>query len=170
VESFQSTLGVDARLLAMSAGAIMQTARREVRAELKAAGGDRDLAIRAGFERLESEGLISARDRERLQFLAGAAVASGPASETRDRVSDAHHAILMDRQSSGAAVAIASCMNGLVTSADGDLPDAVAKEKPHPVLGGAVTGAFFGAFAGPEGVLVGILVGGAVGAVAAACE
>jgi hypothetical protein len=92
--------------------------------------------------------------------------------ESHRAVREAHHALVVDRQSSGVALAIASLASSVVEAReDGSVNGGVVfRQGTNPMLGGAIYGGLLGAFSGPEGAAIGAVIGGLVGMVAAACD
>jgi hypothetical protein len=164
------------RLRAVAAGDLLQTARRQVRAALRRARGNRFEAMRQGLGRLVEEGLIAERDRERLETIVNAVQTAREksigADEAPEKIRAAYHALVADSRSGAVAVAIASVANSLftpsaLTSANSTLTLQVVSmgSRAERTIQGAIIGGLLGFIvAGPSGALAGAIVGANAGA------
>jgi hypothetical protein len=164
------------RLRAVAAGDVLQTARREVRAALRRAKGNRLGAMKQGLGRLVEDGIITERDRDRLETIVDAVHTAREQSPGTDEVPEkiraTYHALVADSRSSAVAVAIASLANSLVTPTEltavgGTLTFKAASvgSRAERTIQGAIIGGLLGfVVAGPSGALAGAIVGGNAGA------
>jgi hypothetical protein len=155
---------------------LLQTARREVRAALRRARGNRLAAMKQGLGRLAEEGIITERDRDRLETVVDAVHAAreqaSGTDEAPEKIRAIYHALVADNRSSAVAVAIASLANSLFTpteraGAGGTLTfQAVSMgSRAERTIQGAIIGGLLGfMLGGPSGAVAGAIVGGNAGA------
>jgi hypothetical protein len=171
------------RLLGLTGTTFVQAARREVRAALAAADGNRPRAIASGLDRLAREELISQPDRERLQVIADAIVAPNgerhaPLSvEVVENVRAIYHELVADRSSGPVAIAIASAVDGRLSPDPARASDGVGVVFARTtvsggaaIIVGGMVGAVIGAEFGLVGAVAGAIAGSVVGGIAGECE